>query len=213
MTIESATYINGLNASYPGASDVKSEGDDHIRLLKSTVKASFPNISGACTPTHTVINNLAAGTFPTVAVTGVTDFSMKGKQSIIRSADTGQHIDTECVSGGHLVTMYSRTDNAKGLTLNVTTDTSDPTPTVGTAKIELQTYGVTKIAIQDDDSITLGVSSLATTATAGFVYVPSCAGTPTGAPTSYGSRVPIVVDRSNNRLYFYSNAAWRNAGP
>ena len=51
MTIESATFLNGLNASNPGANDQKSEGDDHLRLIKSTVKASFPNIAGAVSAT------------------------------------------------------------------------------------------------------------------------------------------------------------------
>lgn len=56
MALESATYIDGLNAANPTGTDPKSQGDDHIRLLKSTVKATFPNISGAVTPTHTELN-------------------------------------------------------------------------------------------------------------------------------------------------------------
>ena len=56
MTVESATHISDLNASYPAATDGKVEGDDHIRLLKSTVKATFPNVAGAVTPTHTELN-------------------------------------------------------------------------------------------------------------------------------------------------------------
>lgn len=56
MALESATYINGLDSANPTASDPKNQGDDHIRLLKSTVKATFPNVSGAVTPTHTELN-------------------------------------------------------------------------------------------------------------------------------------------------------------
>lgn len=56
MTVESATYISDLNASNPAAGDSLVEGDDHIRLVKSTVKATFPNVSGAVTPTHTELN-------------------------------------------------------------------------------------------------------------------------------------------------------------
>jgi hypothetical protein len=59
MTVESATYINGLNASNPSSSDLKSEGDDHIRLVKSTVKATFPNVVGAVTLTDTQLNAAA----------------------------------------------------------------------------------------------------------------------------------------------------------
>lgn len=78
MTVEVATYISDLNTANPGATDLKAEGDDHLRLIKTTVKATFPNVTGAVTPTHTVLNNLAAGTFPTVAVTGVTNLTTTG---------------------------------------------------------------------------------------------------------------------------------------
>lgn len=56
MSVETATYISDLNATYPASGDPKSEGDDHLRLIKSTVKATFPNVSGAVTPTHTELN-------------------------------------------------------------------------------------------------------------------------------------------------------------
>lgn len=56
-------------------------------------------------------------------------------------------------------------------------------------------------------------SALATTATDGFLYVPTCAGTPTGTPSSVTGKSPIVIDTTNNRFYFYSSGAWRNAGP
>jgi len=39
MTVESASSINDLNASYPADSDVRSEGAAHIRLLKTLLKA------------------------------------------------------------------------------------------------------------------------------------------------------------------------------
>jgi hypothetical protein len=55
--------------------------------------------------------------------------------------------------------------------------------------------------------------ALATTATNGFLYVPTCAGTPTGTPTAITGLAPIVVNTTNNKLYFYSGGAWRDAGP
>jgi len=62
MTVESATYINQLDATKPGATDPKSEGDDHLRLLKSTVKATFPNVTGAVSATHTELGYVAGVT-------------------------------------------------------------------------------------------------------------------------------------------------------
>ena len=58
MGLETGTYIDSLNSSNPAAGDPVNEGDDHIRLVKSTVKATFPNISGAVTSTHTELNLL-----------------------------------------------------------------------------------------------------------------------------------------------------------
>lgn len=60
MPLESATFINSLDPSNPGASDNASQGDDHVRLIKSTLKTTFPNITGAVTLTHTEINALLA---------------------------------------------------------------------------------------------------------------------------------------------------------
>ena len=57
MALESSTYINGLVANNPTSTDNISEGDNHIRLLKSTIKATFPNITGAVSGTHTAIDS------------------------------------------------------------------------------------------------------------------------------------------------------------
>jgi len=61
--LETATYINELVTTNPvGATDPKSQGDDHLRLIKSTLKNTFPNLTGAVTLTHTQINNAAVKT-------------------------------------------------------------------------------------------------------------------------------------------------------
>jgi hypothetical protein len=57
VALESATYISDLVATNPvGATDTKATLDDHIRLVKSTLQATFPNVAGAVTPTHTELN-------------------------------------------------------------------------------------------------------------------------------------------------------------
>lgn len=58
MALETGTYISDLTSTNPTSTDPKSQGDDHIRLLKSTVKATFPNVTGAVTATHTELNIL-----------------------------------------------------------------------------------------------------------------------------------------------------------
>jgi hypothetical protein len=46
MGLESATYINGLVETNPTSSDNANQGDNHLRLIKAAVKATFPHITG-----------------------------------------------------------------------------------------------------------------------------------------------------------------------
>ena len=43
MALETGTYISDLVSANPPGTDAISQGDDHIRLLKSTIQASFPS--------------------------------------------------------------------------------------------------------------------------------------------------------------------------
>jgi len=58
MALESTTYIDGLVTTNPTGTDPRSQGDDHIRLVKSTIKSTFPSLTGAVTSTHTELNLL-----------------------------------------------------------------------------------------------------------------------------------------------------------
>lgn len=65
-----------------------------------------------------------------------------------------------------------------------------------------------KIKVQGQSFI-VGGAAIATTATAGFIYLPSCAGTPTGVPTSETGTVATVIDTTNSKLYSYIGGAWK----
>ena len=52
MGLETSTYIDGLITTNPAGTDVIGSGDDHIRLLKSTIKASFPDVDEAVVTIH-----------------------------------------------------------------------------------------------------------------------------------------------------------------
>lgn len=76
MGLEAATFIHELDPSNPiGGSDPKSQGDDHIRLTKSTLQNTLPNVEGAVTASHTELNILDGATLTTAElnfVDGVT---------------------------------------------------------------------------------------------------------------------------------------------
>lgn len=64
MGLETATFINDLNTANPTAADPKSQGDDQIRLIKSVLKASWTQITGAVNATHTQLNYVIGVTSP-----------------------------------------------------------------------------------------------------------------------------------------------------
>lgn len=63
MGLETSTYVDGLNTSNPAATDGLAQADDHIRLIKTVLKNTFPNITGAVTATQSDLNNTS--TIPT----------------------------------------------------------------------------------------------------------------------------------------------------
>jgi hypothetical protein len=50
MPLETSTTIAGLNALWPTGTDPKSEGDDHLRLIKEVLQLTFPNADGTKIP-------------------------------------------------------------------------------------------------------------------------------------------------------------------
>lgn len=129
MGLETATYISGLNASNPiHATDQVSEGDDHLRLIKSTLLATFPSITGAVTATHTELNyldgvtgvsgtgNLAltasptfTGTLTAAAIAATTYDGIAAANLVDKSAAesiTGTWTFTNLVGGAMTATSY-----------------------------------------------------------------------------------------------------------
>lgn len=66
MALETnVTHIDDLVATNPAATDALSQADDHIRLIKSSLKNTFPNITGAVNTTHTELNIIDGNTSAT----------------------------------------------------------------------------------------------------------------------------------------------------
>jgi hypothetical protein len=47
MPIETAGYLSELNTALPAATDGLQQADDHLRLIKGVIKATFPNFTAA----------------------------------------------------------------------------------------------------------------------------------------------------------------------
>lgn len=51
MSVETASYLSEFNSAWPLGGDFRSEGDNHIRLLKAVLQNTFPNLAGRFTRT------------------------------------------------------------------------------------------------------------------------------------------------------------------
>lgn len=60
MGLEAGSFPSDLVDTNPTGTDLKSQGDDHIRLIKRVIKTTFPNLNGAVTATPAQMNTLAA---------------------------------------------------------------------------------------------------------------------------------------------------------
>lgn len=62
MGLEPATYISDLDASNPVSGDSLGQADDHLRLLKTTILNSFPNINAAMNASDEELNYMVGVT-------------------------------------------------------------------------------------------------------------------------------------------------------
>ena len=87
MALETATFLNGLVASNPVSGDAVRQGDDHLRLIKSTLKNTFPNLTGAMNATQAELNHVVGVTSGIQAQLNSKQAEITGAASSIASAD------------------------------------------------------------------------------------------------------------------------------
>lgn len=117
MGLETGTYINSLVATNPvGAVDPKSQGDNHLRLLKATILATFPNLTGAMTADQTELNYLDGAT----GVTGTGNTVRSASPTFTGTVDAAAITATGTVTGnlfsgsGASLTALNATNLASG---------------------------------------------------------------------------------------------------
>lgn len=101
--------------------------------------------------------------------------------------------------------------SASAPALFVTGDTNTGLFSGGADQLGIATNGAQRLNADANGNVVINTAALATSATNGFLYIPTCAGTPTGSPTSYSGRAPLVLDTANNRLYLHNGSAWKYA--
>jgi hypothetical protein len=122
VSIETATYLDDLNSSLPAGTDDRSEGDNHIRLIKAVLKSTFPNITGAVTATHTDINAVTTKADTNGETwTGTHDFT--GATVTVPTATTGDNT-TKVASTAFVAAAVAAAASGSAPTLSVSTSTS-----------------------------------------------------------------------------------------
>lgn len=139
MALETAFFISGLNSANPQSTDSVAQADDHIRLTKSTIKNTFPNITGAVTKTHSQINDLLEKSGGTM--TGL--LTLSGAPSSNLHAATKAYADTKA-SASTTVTAGTGLTGGGDLSTNRTISIADSGVT--TAKIADDAVTAAKIA-------------------------------------------------------------------
>lgn len=81
----------------------------------------------------------------------------------------------------------------------------------GARTFSLATNGANRLRADGSGNVVIGAAAISTSATNGFLYIPTCAGAATGSPTAYTGIAPMVLDTTNNRIYFHNGSAWKYA--
>jgi hypothetical protein len=146
VTIESATYINTLNNTLPASGDPKSEGDDHLRLIKAVLLSTFPGITGAVAATHSELNTLS-GITSTVAELNALHLS--------------------AVTQADLAKLHGTTATAAELN----THTASGVTQADHVKLHAITAAAADLVAPSSSTVTLGTNWAATGASVGFAYL------------------------------------------
>ena len=238
MSLETGTYISDLNSANPVGTDVKSQGDDHIRLLKSTILATFPSITGAVTATHTELNLLDGVTATTAELNtldgitaSVTELNYTdGVTSAIQT-----QLDAKLATSGLLTAMLAVDGAGSGLDADLLDGsqgsafakiassntfsasqivTSASTPYVNVTASADSTYASVNVgnsADGDNGALKLGVSGSAASFDAGHAWIYTNSGYPLDVYVNAG--VALAIDTSKNFDFKAGTVTTNNASP
>jgi hypothetical protein len=176
MALETAQYINQLNQLNPAGADLVSTADDHIRLIKSTLKNSFPMVSGPVTISNDALNSLeflvdigTADTYvvnpilPWAAYASGKSFTFRANNSSLTKSPTinvsslGAVLLKDCngnpaiikANGIYNLSYYGTYFIVKNSTCDFITDTINYTPSTST-----------KVMIRSTDGLSLSAGSV-----------------------------------------------------
>lgn len=116
MGLEAATYVSSLQPANPLASDLESQGDDHLRLIKTVLQATFPNASkpfyfentvAAKSANYTVVDDDRNRLIPCNCAAGNITISLPNMAASSYDGFTLRLVKTEYSSNSIIIDPYS----------------------------------------------------------------------------------------------------------
>jgi len=165
MGLESATYISELVATNPLATDAISQGDDHIRLIKSVLQAQFSGLSGTtavtadgaemnlldgCTATTTELNYLDITTLGTSEASKAVTADASGDVTI---ADGAYDFDVASHDGTNGLKLAGTLVTATATELNLIDGYTGTTAELNTLDVTTQGTAEASKAVTSDASL------------------------------------------------------------
>lgn len=118
MPLETATYISDLVASNPAASDALATADDHLRIIKGALKATFPNWAAAALNSTQAQVDAAVSAAVTNGVAILSDTGTSFKTNTDDKITNPAHGEIDLTLAGTLSARFVNTSGAINLTIN-----------------------------------------------------------------------------------------------
>lgn len=188
------------------------------RVVVGGAAADPQSVAGVNTyfQSHGVGNNLGGGTFANWFGDASAPITLFGKS---RGGAVGTH---GLVSSGDVVAdfRFAASDGAAWGRIGGIQATVEGTPAAGVTpgRLTFSTTGqasstpTERMRLDSKGNVAVGgTAALATTATDGFLYIPTVSGTPTATPSAFSGRAPIALDSTGLKLWVYIGGAWKSA--
>ena len=205
MGLESATYISQLVATNPLATDPISQGDDHLRLIKSVLQAQFSGLAGTTAVTSSGAElNILDGVTATSTELNYLDITTLGTSEASKVVTADANGDVTIADGAYDFDVASH-DGTNGLLLGGTLVTATATELnlidgyTGTTA-ELNTLDVTSQGTAEASKVVTSDGSLVTNFADGVVQRPEFKDY-SETKTALSAAASVTIDITNGNVF------------
>lgn len=171
MALETGSYISALVSTNPvGATDPKSQGDDHIRFIKAKLLETFANVTGAVTASHTELNLVAGATggLATLSVSFAALATLVSQMGTLSTSVTSSDITgsirtpvlkTQAGFTAGTFTAATVVVSNKGVITNITAGSAAATPAYQKTKLTTGDVSTTSTSLVDMTGVTVTITT------------------------------------------------------